>query len=95
MDQWWAVLDKNTGRLFSTGTVIAEVLPSSFIALAIDGPPGDRIWDEADRSFKNPPPTPEPAPIPDNIRRAFRGLLDDLSSEQKLQLLQELNEGRL
>lgn len=93
MDQWFAVLDKNSGRLFSTGTMVAEVLPASFIAQPIDGPPGDRIWDEVDRSFKDPPPAPAPAPIPDNIRQTFRGLLSDLTPEQKIQLLRELSEG--
>ena len=93
MDQWYAVLDKNTGRLFSTGTMVAEVLPASFIAQPIDGPPGDRIWDEAERNFKNPPPIPPPVPIPDNIRKTINGILGDLSPEQKIQLLRELSEG--
>lgn len=93
MDQWWAIIEKRTGRLYSTGTMIAEVLPASFIALSIDGPPGDRVWNEAKRQFEDPPPIPEPEPIPDNIRQTIEGLLGSLSVDQKLQLLRELSEG--
>lgn len=91
MSQWYAIIEKQTGKLCSTGTVIAEVLPAHLEAQPIDAPPSDRIWDEAMRSFKPALPELRPEPIQGGPRVTLGGLLGALSAGQKLQLLLELS----
>lgn len=47
MSQWQAIVEEKTGRLISTGTVIADVLPVGVIAVPIpQEPQSDEVWNE-------------------------------------------------
>ena len=57
-ETWYAVIDRTTGEILSTGTVLADPMPAELeaIELAIDpqapGPKGGRwTWDGAMRRF--------------------------------------------
>src|SRR5258708_2511889 len=51
-EQWYAIIDNNTGDLVSTGTVVGTDLPANFIIEKIDGPPSNaHIWHSEKRCF--------------------------------------------
>src|SRR5260221_14639322 len=56
-EQWYAIIDDNTGDLVSTGTIVGTDLPAHFIVEKIDGPPPDRhVWHNEKRCFHPLPP---------------------------------------
>ena len=53
---WFAVVEKATGRLLSTGTVVAASLPDTVEVLPIDEQPGEmKEWDAATKTLKDRP----------------------------------------
>ena len=56
-DQWFAIVEKATGRLHSTGTVIADaerLQRDGLEALPLDfNPQLNKEWDQASRTFKD------------------------------------------
>jgi hypothetical protein len=63
MEQWYLVIDKNTGELFSSGTVIPDEKdrnPDYDFVKVTNSPPEDKVWDTVLRSFVDPPPLPPP-----------------------------------
>lgn len=66
-DQWYAIVERATGRLLSVGTVLPptpdspDPLPATVEARPIPAPPADNeMWDEAARTFVPRPPKPSP-----------------------------------
>lgn len=56
-EQWYAIISEIDGRLISTGSVIAPVLPMGVIAIPISGPPdSDQMWNEQTQQFVARPP---------------------------------------
>jgi len=56
-EQWYAVVEKSTGRAISFGTKIASILPAEWEAIPISNQPGsEQVWDEATRSLIPRPP---------------------------------------
>lgn len=54
---WFAIVEESTGRLISTGSVIAPVLPLGIIAIPISGPPDpDQMWNAQTQQFVARPP---------------------------------------
>lgn len=58
-DTYYAIVDKQTGQLRSTGSVVAdpaELAASGLEALVLDTPPvpGDKRWNPASRKFDLP-----------------------------------------
>lgn len=48
---WYAVWNRETGRLFSIGTSLADPLPDELSALEMDEQPDPVDWDEGERAF--------------------------------------------
>ncbi len=56
---WFAVVEKATGKLLSTGTVVDGNLPATLEVLPIAEQPGEASeWDEATKSLKPRPQRP-------------------------------------
>lgn len=53
MDQWYAVIERATGALYSTGTVLADPMPDELEALPLDHEPDFEAerWNPAARAF--------------------------------------------
>ena len=56
---WFAVINKSTGRLMSTGTRVGKNLPATLEVRALSKKPSDdEMWDEGTRTFvARPAPT--------------------------------------
>ena len=54
---WVAIVEESSGRLLSTGSVVAPILPIGVIAIPINGPPdSDQMWNEQTQQFVARPP---------------------------------------
>ena len=52
---WYAIYNKNTGELFSTGTVVADdsiLIANSLNVVKIDGPAEGRQWNPKTLQFE-------------------------------------------
>lgn len=68
---WFAIYDTNTGSLKSITTIVSDILPVGWTALALAGKPNDStMWDSATHAFI-------PRPTKSLIDR-----LDDLQTSQ-------------
>ena len=81
-DQWYAIVEKATGRLHATGTVIAdhETLEANgfeAIAAAFNPQDGTKEWDELARQFKDRVPPPVLSPLDAAVAAAERLSLAD------------------
>ena len=56
MSEWFAVYEKATGELRSTGTVIADTLPEDLDVLPLPGDPAGLVWNPQALAFEPPPP---------------------------------------
>lgn len=89
-DRWFGIIESDTGKLVSTGTVLADELPPGMeiIELGTEGPPEGKIWDPASRGFVDPP-----APPVSPEEQAARGLV--AQAKASLKNPQAANEDRM
>lgn len=96
--KYFSVYDKETGKLISTGTVIADPLPENYVAVEVgdyedSNWEGDYDWDEKLLTFV--PKPPENIAVFDKdafIQEIINDpLLDILTPEEKDKLSQVLN----
>lgn len=56
-ETWYAIVEETTGRLLSTGSVVAPILPLGIVAIPINGlPDSDQMWSEQTQQFVPRPP---------------------------------------
>jgi len=84
---WYAVVEDATGRLISTGEVLANPLPVGMVALTIGSAPGDKMWDEVTRTFIARPPKVFIDRFTDLLARpGVQTLYNSLTTARKTQL---------
>lgn len=78
-EQWFAIVYKDTGELYSSGSVIADPMPDQFEAIPIDGQPdhGTQDWDKDKRTFVT---RPVPTIIPVTVGE-LQGQLQDIMAK--------------
>lgn len=81
---WFAIVEKKTGRLVSTGTVIAEkeiLAARGFQAIELKGDPARCEWNEETRSF-NPEVIKTNMPTKQEVTQRLMQAGDDLKAEK-------------
>src|SRR6476659_9721483 len=52
---WRAIYELATGKLVSSGTIVADPLPDGLAAKELPGDPAGQVWDEVALEFKTSP----------------------------------------